>query len=159
MEKPAAPRWVLRAHQAAQPRTVLLALLTAAAAIAGCARPFAPDESARAAPSPTAPAPLLTAPAAAPAPSTTAMAAAPDPFTSTVRPILARTCAPCHEPNGQMYGKLPFDKPEVIASHSSGVLRRLKGDDKEVLERWIAGQAAAPTETRHANPPPPPSSL
>lgn len=151
MEKPA-PRSVLRTHRAAKPQAVLLALITAATAVAGCSRPLAPDERARAAPSPTALTGLASPTAAS---STAAMAADPDPFTSTVRPVLARSCAPCHEPNGQMYGKLPFDKPEVIASHSTGVLRRLKGDDKEVLERWIAAQTAAPTDTRQAKPPPP----
>ncbi len=42
-----------------------------------------------------------------------------------------------------MYARLPFDDPKVVASHSEGVLRRLKGDDREVLQRWIAGLAPA----------------
>jgi cytochrome c553 len=72
-----------------------------------------------------------------------AVAAAPeapgkaDAFRSTVRPVLAAKCAPCHEPGGKMYSKLPFDRPETISSHASGVLRRLKGADREAVERWL----------------------
>jgi cytochrome c553 len=58
-------------------------------------------------------------------------------FASTVRPLLAAKCAPCHEPGGKMYSKLPFDRPETISSHASGVLRRLKGADREAVERWL----------------------
>lgn len=68
---------------------------------------------------------------------------APDPFASTVRPILAAHCAPCHEPGGVMYERLPFDHAEVIASHSTGVLKRLKGTDREAVEKWIASLPAA----------------
>jgi hypothetical protein len=37
-----------------------------------------------------------------------------------------------------MYDRLPFDNPRVLASHSSGALRRLKGQDREAFERWLA---------------------
>ena len=37
-----------------------------------------------------------------------------------------------------MYGRLPFDDARVLSSHSEGVLRRLKGEDKEAFERWVA---------------------
>ncbi len=63
---------------------------------------------------------------------------APDLFVSIVRPVLRAHCAPCHEPGGKMYGRLPFDDPKVPSSHSEGVLRRLKGEDKEAFERWLA---------------------
>jgi cytochrome c553 len=139
MERTAAPRSHLRARQPAKRRSALPALIAAAAVLTGCARPLPPDDHSRAA---TAPAPPIAAPTASP--SAAAEQPPPDPFATTVRPILTRSCAPCHEPNGQMYSKLPFDKPEVIASHSSGVLRRLKGEDKEALARWIATQAPAP---------------
>ena len=65
-------------------------------------------------------------------------AAASDLFASTVRPVLAAKCAPCHEPGGKMYGSLPFDKGDTIASHREGVLKRLKGDDRAAVERWLA---------------------
>jgi len=59
-------------------------------------------------------------------------------FKSEVRPILAARCAPCHEPGGKLYAKLPFDDPAVLASHVPGVTKRLKGDDLKTFERWIA---------------------
>jgi len=37
-----------------------------------------------------------------------------------------------------MYARLPFDDPKVLSSHSEGVLRRLKGEDKEAFQRWMA---------------------
>jgi hypothetical protein len=61
-----------------------------------------------------------------------------DAFASTVRPLLAAKCAPCHEPGGKMYSKLPFDRPETISTHAPGVLKRLKGADREAVERWLA---------------------
>ena len=66
---------------------------------------------------------------------------APDLFTSSVRPILVNHCAPCHEPGGVMYERLPFDRSEVLASHSPGVLRRIKApDERAAIERWLATQ-------------------
>ena len=37
-----------------------------------------------------------------------------------------------------MYERLPFDDPAVVRSHSEGILKRLKGDDREAFERWIS---------------------
>ena len=65
----------------------------------------------------------------------------PSAFSTTVRPILATRCAPCHNPGGRMYARLPFDDPKVVSSHSEGVLRRLKGDDREAMVRWLSGLA------------------
>lgn len=59
-------------------------------------------------------------------------------FTSEIRPILAAHCAPCHEPGGKLYAKLPFDDPAVLSSHEAGVKKRLKGDDLKAFERWLA---------------------
>jgi len=61
-------------------------------------------------------------------------------FTAAVRPILVARCAPCHEAGGKMYERLPFDRAETIASHREGVLRRLKGDDRAAVERWLDAQ-------------------
>jgi hypothetical protein len=44
-----------------------------------------------------------------------------------------------------MYARLPFDDPKVVSSHSPGVLRRLKGDDRAAVEKWLAGLAPAAT--------------
>jgi len=37
-----------------------------------------------------------------------------------------------------MYARLPFDNPKVVSSHSEKVLRRLKDEDKQAMERWLA---------------------
>jgi hypothetical protein len=42
-----------------------------------------------------------------------------------------------------MYARLPFDDPQVVSSHSAGVLRRLKGEDRAAMEKWLAGLAPA----------------
>jgi hypothetical protein len=57
---------------------------------------------------------------------------------SEIRPILVAHCAPCHEPGGKMYARLPFDDPSVLSSHEPGVKKRLKGDDLKAFERWLA---------------------
>jgi cytochrome c553 len=73
-----------------------------------------------------------------PAPAPEAAAKSEGSFTATVRPVLAAKCAPCHEPGGKMYGSLPFDKAETISSHREGVLKRLQGDDRAAVEKWLA---------------------
>jgi len=42
--------------------------------------------------------------------------------------------------------KLPFDDATVVSSHSAGILRRLKGEDRAALEKWLAGLAPAGAE-------------
>ncbi len=84
--------------------------------------------------------------AAAPPPASAAVpSSTPTPtldlFASTVRPVLLAHCAPCHEPGGVMYGRMPFDHSEVVASHAEGVLRRVKGpEERAAIERWLASQ-------------------
>jgi hypothetical protein len=75
-------------------------------------------------------------------PELAAVKAASDPeFVSTVRPILLGHCAPCHEPGGKMYDRLPFDHAEVVSSHREGVLKRIKApDERAAIERWLARQ-------------------
>ncbi len=85
--------------------------------------------------------PTAAAPTALPSPSPSpppAPTAAPDLFAGSVRPILKTHCAPCHEPGGRLYDRLPFDNSRVVSSHSPGILRRLKGEDRAALEQWLA---------------------
>ena len=78
---------------------------------------------------------------AVPAASPAATPAAPVSFEASVKPLLARTCTPCHVPGGRMYERLPFDRADVVLAHKDRILRRLKNpDDRAVLERWLAGQ-------------------
>ena len=90
---------------------------------------------ARAAAPPTAAAAPTALPSPSPPPAPTA---APDRFAESVRPILKSHCAPCHEPGGRLYDRLPFDNSRVVSSHSAGILRRLKGEDREAFEQWLA---------------------
>ncbi len=68
--------------------------------------------------------------------------ATPDAFATRVRPVLAAKCSPCHEPGGKMYARLPFDRAETIATHPEGVLKRLRGADREAVETWLASLPA-----------------
>jgi hypothetical protein len=104
------------------PMRLLVAGLLVAA---GCARS-----------SPPPPAALSRLPAATPAPAAAAPAA-PDAFKRDVAPVLARTCAPCHNPGGKMYDKLPFDDAATVRGHREGILRRLKGEDHAAVARWL----------------------
>lgn len=79
----------------------------------------------------------------APAAPVLPVAAPADPFRETIRPILSARCGECHDPGGRMYARLPFDDREVVSSHGAAILRRLKGDDRAAMEKWLAGLAAA----------------
>jgi len=61
-------------------------------------------------------------------------------FRAVVAPLLLTRCSPCHAPGGKMYAKLPFDKAETIRSHVPGVMKRLKGEDKETVQAWLDGK-------------------
>ncbi len=60
-------------------------------------------------------------------------------FEAKVRPILATSCAPCHNPGGKMYDRLPFDDAQTVRSHADGIRKRLKDDNLRALEAWLAG--------------------
>ena len=47
-----------------------------------------------------------------------------------------------------MYKKLPFDDPHVLASHSEGALRRLKGDDRDTFSRWVASFTGSEADSK-----------
>ena len=83
------------------------------------------------------------APAAAPSPIAISSLQV-DAFRASVRPILSVKCAPCHEPGGKMYARLPFDDPSTVASHSARMATRLKDDDRKALETWAAAASAPP---------------
>lgn len=56
-----------------------------------------------------------------------------------VKVMLSNNCAPCHDPGGKMYERLPFDNPEVVRAHSTPILGRLnKAEDKRILEDWLS---------------------
>lgn len=69
-------------------------------------------------------------------PALAAASAATDVFAERIKPLLLQRCAPCHAPGGSMYGRMPFDDPRVVREHKDGVLRRLKDEEKKLLEEW-----------------------
>ena len=58
-------------------------------------------------------------------------------FTSQVQPILVKNCSPCHFTGGKMYEKMPFDKDTTIINHEKGILKRIKGDENDVIKTFI----------------------
>ena len=100
-----------------------------------CARTSSSDTRAAVSPTATGPPTALPSPSPSPPPAATAV---PDLFAGSVRPILKTHCAPCHEPGGRLYDRLPFDDARVVSSHSPGILRRLKGEDRAAFEQWLA---------------------
>ena len=67
-----------------------------------------------------------------------AAAAGDEEFKSKISPLLMSRCSPCHAPGGKMYERIPFDEEKAVRDHKDGVLRRLKGEDKETVEAWLA---------------------
>jgi hypothetical protein len=82
-----------------------------------------------------------TAPASAaresPAPAPTV-----DPFRAEVAPVLARRCAPCHNPGGRMYASMPFDQAATVTAHAEGILKRIKDPPEHAaIQSWLARNA------------------
>ena len=100
-----------------------------------CAGTASSGERATVSPTAAAAPTALPSPSPSPPPAATAV---PDLFAGAVRPILKTHCAPCHEPGGRLYDRLPFDNARVVSSHSAGILRRLKGEDRAAFEQWLA---------------------
>lgn len=58
-------------------------------------------------------------------------------FTSQVQPILLKNCSPCHFTGGKMYERMPFDKDTTIINHEKGVLKRIKGEENDLIKSFI----------------------
>jgi hypothetical protein len=86
------------------PRAAAIAVL-----LAGCAHQPARKESAA-------------------APATAAPASRTVEFARDVRPILESRCQPCHFAGGQMYERLPFDRPETTRRLGPKLFTRIKDE-------------------------------
>jgi hypothetical protein len=65
-------------------------------------------------------------------------------FASDIRPILESRCQPCHFQGGQMYEKLPFDKPETITKLGTKLFTRIKNEDQQrVIKEFLSEQSAS----------------
>src|SRR4029453_1701868 len=65
-------------------------------------------------------------------------------FASDIKPILESRCQPCHFQGGQMYEKLPFDKPETITKLGTKLFTRIKDEDQQrVIREFLSEQSAS----------------
>ena len=73
--------------------------------------------------------------------STEAAAAAPKArvdFDTQVKPIFESKCMPCHFTGGQMYDRLPFDKPATIKKLGFKVFTRIKEENhRRLIEDFL----------------------
>src|SRR5258705_5440439 len=70
-------------------------------------------------------------------PSTSAAAPKPD-FEKEVKPIFQSRCMPCHFQGGQVYDRMPFDKPETITRLGTKLFTRIKDEkQRETIRAFI----------------------
>jgi hypothetical protein len=56
-------------------------------------------------------------------------------FESEIKPIFQTRCQPCHFPGGQVYDRMPFDKPETITRLGEKLFTRIKDKQEQRLIR------------------------
>jgi hypothetical protein len=61
-------------------------------------------------------------------------------FNSEIKPIFQARCQPCHFQGGQVYDKMPFDKPETITRLGTKLFTRIKDEKERVLIREFLDQ-------------------
>jgi hypothetical protein len=54
-------------------------------------------------------------------------------FESQLKPIFKSKCMPCHFSGGQVYDKLPFDKPDTIKKLGTKLFTRIKDEHERQL--------------------------
>ena len=54
-------------------------------------------------------------------------------FETQLKPIFKSKCMPCHFAGGQMYERLPFDKPETIRKLGTRLFTRIKEENERRL--------------------------
>ncbi len=59
-------------------------------------------------------------------------------FDTQVKPIFQAKCMPCHFSGGQMYERLPFDKPATIRKLGARLFTRIKEEnDRRLIEDFL----------------------
>lgn len=61
-------------------------------------------------------------------------------FETEIRPIFQTKCQPCHFPGGQVYDRMPFDKPETINRLGTKLFTRIKDEKEQRLIRDFLAQ-------------------
>jgi hypothetical protein len=54
-------------------------------------------------------------------------------FETQLKPIFKSKCMPCHFSGGQMYDRMPFDKPETIKKLGTKLFTRIKEEHERQL--------------------------
>ncbi len=54
-------------------------------------------------------------------------------FDTQLKPIFQSKCMPCHFSGGQMYDRLPFDKPATIRTLGTRLFTRIKDENQRHL--------------------------
>jgi len=59
-------------------------------------------------------------------------------FDTQLKPIFQSKCMPCHFSGGQMYDRLPFDKPATIRKLGTRLFTRIKDEhDRKLIEDFL----------------------
>lgn len=59
-------------------------------------------------------------------------------FDTQLKPIFQSKCMPCHFSGGQMYDRLPFDKPATIKKLGTRLFTRIKEEnDRRLIEDFL----------------------
>jgi len=61
-------------------------------------------------------------------------------FNTEIKPIFQARCQPCHFQGGQVYDKMPFDKPETITRLGTKLFTRIKDEKERALIREFLDQ-------------------
>ena len=61
-------------------------------------------------------------------------------FDTEIKPIFQARCQPCHFQGGQVYDKMPFDKPETITRLGTKLFTRIKDEKERALIREFFDQ-------------------
>ena len=60
-------------------------------------------------------------------------------FDTQLKPIFQSKCMPCHFSGGQMYDRLPFDKPATIKKLGTRLFTRIRDEhDRKLIEDFLA---------------------
>lgn len=60
-------------------------------------------------------------------------------FDTQLKPIFQSKCMPCHFSGGQMYERLPFDKPATIRKLGTRLFTRIKDEDnRRLIEDFLS---------------------
>ena len=59
-------------------------------------------------------------------------------FDTDIKPIFQAKCQPCHFQGGQVYNKLPFDRPDTIKKLGTKLFTRIKDEkDRQLIREFL----------------------